>query len=214
MQCHCGFATAFDERDRREAFDNGFVRRIDGDIGKDEPLGPDDFAELAPHRIDAAVGAAHMDADRTANPRVDLANRIGKAFGSPPLRELAGIGPGLEHQCAGRIEDAGDRDLALGGLDLICSGRHHQLLRSHFSRLTRPAAVCVHTCPAKARCSAATSNFFMAMSALMARSRFALSASVSICGKTCGTTCQETPNLSLSQPHCPSWPPSLSFCQK
>ena len=33
-------------------------------------------------------------------------------------------------------------------------------------------------------------------------------------GKTCGTTCQETPNLSLSQPHWPSWPPLLSFCQK
>src|ERR1700689_3494536 len=48
----------------------------------------------------------------------------------------------------------------------------------------------------------------------MMRSDFALSASVIICGKAEGTTCQDKPNLSLSQPHGPSLPPSDSFLQK
>jgi hypothetical protein len=65
-----------------------------------------------------------MDADRAADPSVDLANGISEAFGSPPLRELLGIGPGLEDQRAGRIEDPGNRDLALGCLHRICAGRH------------------------------------------------------------------------------------------
>src|SRR5512135_1533024 len=48
----------------------------------------------------------------------------------------------------------------------------------------------------------------------MTRSDFAASASVIICGSTDGTICQDKPYLSLSQPHGPSCPPSVSLLQK
>src|SRR5206468_12816849 len=38
--------------------------------------------------------------------------------------------------------------------------------------------------------------------------------SCSISPKTVGTTCHDTPNLSLSHPHWTSWPPPESFSQK
>src|SRR5215213_11893362 len=42
---------------------------------------------------------------------------------------------------------------------------------------------------------------------------FSASASCSISSKTGGTICQDRPYLSLSQPHCTSAPPSVSFSQ-
>ena len=46
------------------------------------------------------------------------------------------------------------------------------------------------------------SSFFICSIACMARCDFSESGSLIISSKTSGTTCQETPNLSLSQPHC------------
>src|SRR4029077_4185254 len=126
-------------------------------VGEDDALGRDDFPEFAFHRIDVAVRTAHMDADRTADTHVNLANRISKPFGSPPLRELIGVGPSLEHEHARRMEHGSDGDLAFG--------------RFRFSRDGHIFLPERHPWPAKARCSAATSNFFMAISALMALSR-------------------------------------------
>src|SRR5436190_6138833 len=47
----------------------------------------------------------------------------------------------------------------------------------------------------------------------MMRCDFAASLSLNSSPKTVGTICQETPYLSLSQPHCTSFPPADSFFQ-
>ena len=52
------------------------------------------------------------------------------------------------------------------------------------------------------------------MTALMTRSRASPLDCEIRCGNADGTTCQDNPYLSLSQPQGPSWPPSLSFSQK
>jgi hypothetical protein len=46
------------------------------------------------------------------------------------------------------------------------------------------------------------SIFFICSIAFMTREDFSASASWSISASTVGTTCQDTPYLSLSQPHC------------
>src|SRR5438552_11595282 len=48
--------------------------------------------------------------------------------------------------------------------------------------------------------------FFILSSAAMTRFDFSGSLSCSISRKTVGTTCHDTPNRSLSQPHCAYWP--------
>src|SRR5881396_1718248 len=50
--------------------------------------------------------------------------------------------------------------------------------------------------------------------ACMTRCDFAASLSLNNSPKTVGTICQESPYLSLSQPHCASLPPADNFCQK
>jgi hypothetical protein len=67
--------------------------------------------------------------------------------------------------------------------------------------------------PSAAACSAATSSFFMPSIACIARWARSLSGSRNSSSMPCGTTCQETPYRSLSQPHCTSSPPSVSRCQ-
>src|SRR6266513_1752483 len=47
----------------------------------------------------------------------------------------------------------------------------------------------------------------------MMRCDFAASLSLNSSPKTVGTICQESPYLSLSQPHCTSFPPAESFFQ-
>src|SRR5206468_3604624 len=66
-----------------------------------------------------------------------------------------------------------------------------------------------------ARFSATTSIFSISIIAVMTRSAFALSGSLSMSPRTTGLTCHDNPNLSLSQPHGPVDPPSAeSFSQK
>src|SRR5437868_9435802 len=58
------------------------------------------------------------------------------------------------------------------------------------------------------------SSFFIFNIACSAAAEFPDLPSDSICMSTLGTTCHETPNRSLSQPHGPSSPPpSMSFVQ-
>jgi len=62
---------------------------------------------------------------------------------------------------------------------------------------------------------AAMSILSISISAFMTRAAFALSGSANISPRTTGLICQESPNLSLSQPHRPVDPPSAeSFSQK
>src|SRR5260370_1235978 len=68
--------------------------------------------------------------------------------------------------------------------------------------------------PAYAFLSAAMSIFIIFSIAAMTRLDFSRSLSCSISTRTVGTTCHDTPNLSLSQPHCTWWPPAESFSQK
>ena len=58
------------------------------------------------------------------------------------------------------------------------------------------------------------SNFFICMKAFITRADFLASGSIIISSRTTGTTCQERPNLSLSQPHGPSSPPADNLLQK
>ena len=58
------------------------------------------------------------------------------------------------------------------------------------------------------------SNFFICMKAFITRADFLASGSIIISSSATGTTCQERPNLSLSQPHGPSSPPADSLLQK
>ena len=62
--------------------------------------------------------------------------------------------------------------------------------------------------------SSSMSNFFICRKAFVTRCDFWASASASISGSTVGTTCQETPYLSFSQPQGPSSPPLPSLLQK
>jgi len=57
------------------------------------------------------------------------------------------------------------------------------------------------------------SIFFIWSIACMTRFDFWGSLSSSILVKAEGTTCQDRPNLSFSQPHCDSWPPAVSLLQ-
>ena len=57
------------------------------------------------------------------------------------------------------------------------------------------------------------SSFFIFMKAFMTRADFLASGSVIIFGIADGTTCQDRPNLSFSQPQGPSWPPAVSAFQ-
>src|SRR3989441_368562 len=68
--------------------------------------------------------------------------------------------------------------------------------------------------PSYAFFNGSMSIFFIFSIAAMTRFDFSGSLSCSISTKTVGTTCHETPNLSLSQPHWTSSPPAESFSQK
>src|SRR5438552_11411498 len=57
------------------------------------------------------------------------------------------------------------------------------------------------------------SSFTILSTACITRCDFAASLSLNNSPKTVGTICQESPYLSLSQPHCTSLPPAESFFQ-
>src|SRR5258708_2542796 len=79
----------------------------------------------------------------------------------------------------------------------------------------RPLAFLARHTPPNAACSFARSSFCIPIIACIARPDFALSLSESIPPSCFGTICQDTPNLSTSQPHCTSLPPfSVSFAQR
>ena len=65
-------------------------------------------------------------------------------------------------------------------------------------------------CGPKASSIFAMSSLFIGMTARMTRPMPAASPLCNIFPMTPGTICQETPNLSVSQPHWPGLPPSQS----
>src|SRR5438105_2529904 len=67
--------------------------------------------------------------------------------------------------------------------------------------------------PAWARFSSAMSSFFILSIACITFPEF-FAPSAKSSPIIVGAICQERPNLSFSQPHGPSWPPSQSFDQK
>src|SRR5207247_3958493 len=75
------------------------------------------------------------------------------------------------------------------------------------------AAVTERYFPSYARSSAAMSSFTIFSIAFMTRCDFLGSRSVNNSVMTVGTICHDSPNLSLSQPHCTSCPPAESFSQ-
>ena len=70
-----------------------------------------------------------------------------------------------------------------------------------------------HPC-SKARFNPLISIFVMPSIAFITRCDFSLSGSLNSSPRTVGMICQETPYLSLSQPHCCFSPPSESFFHK
>jgi hypothetical protein len=76
--------------------------------GDDEPFGLLDLVKHPRHRIVGAVGGAHDDPNGAARSHIQLADRIGKSVRAPPLRHVPGIGPGIEHEAARRIDRASD----------------------------------------------------------------------------------------------------------
>jgi hypothetical protein len=60
---------------------------------------------------------------------------------------------------------------------------------------------------------AARSSFFIFIKAFITRADFAGSGSAIMRGTALGTTCQDRPNLSFSQPQGPSCPPAVSAFQ-
>src|SRR5213593_1468768 len=77
-------------------------------------------------------------------------------------------------------------------------------------RLRRPP----HRAASYAFFNASMSILFIFSIAAMTRFDFSGALSCSISTRTVGTICHDTPNLSLSHPHCTSWPPAESFSQK
>ena len=67
--------------------------------------------------------------------------------------------------------------------------------------------------PAAAASRSAMMIFFIWNSACPTRPATSGSAELNSSVNRVGTTCQETPNLSFSQPHWPSSPPSVSASQ-
>src|ERR1700722_12856978 len=57
--------------------------------------------------------AVHYVAPDAARPRVHLQSGGGEAPWAPPVRDVLGIDPGLEHQLTRRIKDASSDDLTI-----------------------------------------------------------------------------------------------------
>src|SRR5215472_13517958 len=81
-------AAVLDKGDGRESLEQDPAFPIDRDVVEDEPRGRIDHAEYAGHWMLAAVGRAHDDAQRAADPRIDLTDWVREALRTPPAREV------------------------------------------------------------------------------------------------------------------------------
>src|SRR4029077_5791834 len=103
------------------------------------------------------------------------------------------------------------------GIEFFGAGKivRHLIVPDEFAehvRLSRVIHVCLLQFGANACCNCAMSSFFIAMTARITRSVRSASPDRNS-GSARGTICQETPNLSVSQPHCTCSPPTASFSQ-
>ena len=81
-----------------------------------EPLGRRHLVEDTFNRNLESVRRLHDDADCTTRSRVQFADGIGEIFGSPPVRHVLWVRPGVEHECSRRVEDAFLQHFLDGGL--------------------------------------------------------------------------------------------------
>src|SRR5438128_4225587 len=80
----------------------------------DDPLRSHDLDKNALVLVVDAIRAVHDEAPGTARPHVELLERVRESFRPPPLREVLGIGPRLEHELTRRVDDARGDDLSVG----------------------------------------------------------------------------------------------------
>src|SRR5262245_24020459 len=78
--------------------------------------------------IVAAVGPVHHEAPDAAHAHIEGAGGGGEALRSPPLGQMLGIGPDLEHERAGRIELTLCDDRAGVLIEVDAVRRGHRLL--------------------------------------------------------------------------------------
>src|SRR5271169_566622 len=116
------------EGNGREPFRDVIAVAVQRVVCENKPLRRYDLADLAVHRIDGAIGRAHVDADGAADACIELADRIGKAFRPPPLCQRRGIGPGRKHPRARRVEGARDGDFTFGKRFAWCGCGHGKKL--------------------------------------------------------------------------------------
>src|SRR5262245_13228311 len=89
---------------------------VNRDVTEDQALGCNDFTKLTFHRIVPAIGRAHHNAQAASDSHLKLADRIGKAARTEPLRHHFGIGPRFPYQRTRRIENPQDADSTLSEL--------------------------------------------------------------------------------------------------
>src|SRR6185295_2589949 len=119
--------------------------------------------------------------------------------------------PGADHQDPDPLVDDGPE--VPGALPGVHRPRHPGGGRDHAGvdgRGRPPGNRARPQAPAAARSSVLMSIFTICIMAFIARSDFALSLDISSLGSWSGMICQETPNLSVTQPHWISLPPPLS----
>src|SRR4051794_3030038 len=108
-----GLAFVLGERDGGDILEQGVALLVlDGPYRHDQALWRDDLWKGALHRVNCAVGAAHVYEDSAPRPGVQLAYGVGEHPGAPPLRHLLGVGPCLEHQLSRGVDDACDDQVA------------------------------------------------------------------------------------------------------
>ena len=103
-QRHRRFSTPLFEGHGIEVVEHGIPVSIEGTANKNQAVWLVDFLEGSGHRIDNAVGSAHVDADRSPDANVEFTHRVGEAVRSPPLGNRFRIGPHFEDKIPGRVE--------------------------------------------------------------------------------------------------------------
>src|SRR5208283_1193513 len=84
-------------------------------ISADESLRGRDLAIDALLPMIAALRIAHIESIGAARARIVSLDSAGEALRAQPLDHVFGVAPDLVDQLAGRIEDPGDDEFALGG---------------------------------------------------------------------------------------------------
>jgi hypothetical protein len=89
-----------------------------------DALGHHDLVERDAVLIVAPVGAVHDEAPDAAGAEIERVRGEREAVRSPPVGEMLGISPGLEHQAARRVEHAasGDHLRILCQIETECVG--------------------------------------------------------------------------------------------